>query len=253
LISKEDIIRWLSKKVGEYCEAPSATAMALKRLGADFGNEFKTDFQRACAEAKVPAYAAKMIPFIQSFCADLEILPYEGRLDKAAVRPRGKDCPHPATVFQSNRPVGTEPRRYAPALWAAFIKPLAEGARRWISVEEPVHFYDLPATETPKDGTLEISREAIVAPPPNVLVNGEAVGKNISQWLSQHSIPADNVAFKSRGISPVARLTDDDFQRRPVIRSRDVSRQFFNMLPEEMKKRFQIPADIVEYILSLEK
>ena len=252
MANETEISPWLSTAVKEFCTS-QGTAMHLTQLGNDFRYAFKKSFRQACDEANIPAAVSKLAPFIQTFCPDLELLPFENMLDRAAVRPRDMlNIPHPAETSVSSRPGAMAPR-YFSAFWASFIKPLPENTRRLLNMEPAVWFLDVPDTQEPGPGQVEIQKEFIIAPDPGVAVSNAQMQENITTWMSQNQLTPER--FINHGKSVDSRITRETASLRqvPSGTEREIPRRFFNLLPDEMKKRFQIPADIVEYLLSLPK
>jgi hypothetical protein len=224
--------------------------MHLTRLGNEFRTEFKKSFQQACSEAAIPPPVSKLAPFVQTFCPDLELLPVDGLLDRAAVRPI--DMPHAV------HPVGTpishhrrEGQRYDRAFWTAFIKPLSENERRILNVGPTIWFQDLPRTEDLTSSQLEIQREFIIAPQPGETVPNKRVQEKIDAWMSQNQITPER--FLLPEISATSRSAGTQVRIRQELSAVEICRGFFGLLPVEMKRRFQIPAEVVEYLLLLSK
>ena len=251
LANETTISQWLSTAVKEFCTA-QGTAMPLTILGNRFRYMFEKSFQQACNEANIPAPGSKLAPFIQAFCPDLELLPFENLLDRAAARPR--DMPnisHPAETSVSSRPVSMAPR-YLRAFWTAFIKPLPENTRRFLNTEPAVGFQDVLDTQEPGSSQVEIQKEFIVAPDPDAALSYAQVQEKITTWMSQNQVTPERFYVGKSVFSGITRETASLHQG-PSGAEREIPKRFFNLLPNEMKKRIQIPADIVEYLLSLPK
>ena len=234
---------WVNNEVKDFC-SNSDTAMPLTTLGHKFKGKFGESFNQYTAMRNVNLYFRKLVPFIQEFCIDLETLPFLGKLDQAAVRPREMPhLKHPATLKQ----------RYLSPLWAAFIKKLDPGQRRIVSTNPPVRFADRPNSYELQPGEVEIEPNYIAGVDLGEEVDTNIIESNIHQWLAENQLAKDQfliepvkkqLAVKTQMLSPT-----------PVQLSatrRGHVRNFLSVLPDEMKRRLLIPGDIVEYLLKMD-
>lgn len=159
---------------------------------------------------------------------------------------------HPAETSVSSRPDTTAPR-YLRAFWAGFIKPIPEKARRLLNIEPAVWWEDVPDTQEPGASQVEIQREFIVAQKPGEPLSYAQVRDKITEWISQKGLTPDRFIDTKKSLESGIRRKSASAHEEPSGTERDIPRRFFKLLPDEMKKRLQIPADIVEFLLSLPK
>ena len=85
------------------------------------------------------------------------------------------------------RPSGSV--RYDRAFWAAFRKPLDDSKSRYMSLNTPVHFQDVPLGESRPEGFTEVDRSYVVDTEDAVQVQ-----EKIDEWLAANSL--DSTAFE---------------------------------------------------------
>ena len=78
-------------------------------------------------------------------------------------------------------------RRFAPAFWAAFRKPLAIEYSRWVRSERPVRFEDVRQGFEAAQGFVEVDRSYIVDPDGDV---GDVIA-NINAWREDKGVQLD--------------------------------------------------------------
>ena len=120
-----------------------------------------------------------------------------------------------------------EARRYHPAFWAAFRKPLDESKRRYVSIQEPIRFVDSSETDPP-DAHYEIAREYIADPD----FDPEQVQKKVQQWLTDKGIR--HLAYS---LMPRPRPEN--------MRSGDLLDRLLHSLEPEDLKRISMPLDVI--------
>ena len=245
----QEIADWISEFVSDHC-SKSGQALYLTKLGAEFLYPFGMNFRDACRDAGVQPHLTALVPFIQVYCQKLEIIPFEGLFDKAAVRPC--DMPeaiHPAEMRPSTRPAPEGPRFFR-AFWAAFIKPIPDGTRRLLTTSPAIFFNDVPDTQEPGPSQVEIEKRYIELAAQGELVSADLVLKKIEDWLSEKGLKAEQFYYKPKSSTPSQRPTALD-GRSPGQASTPL--KFFQLLPQEMKQRLSIPGDIVEFLLSVKE
>lgn len=119
--------------------------------------------------------------------------------------------------------------RYHPAFWAAFRKPLDESKRRYLSVREPIRFWDLPEADAPDDHH-EIASEYIVGPD----VEPDQVQQKAQQWLANKRLQ-DSIYIYSLMTRP----------RSESIPSKDLLDRLLQSLDPEDLKRISMPLDVI--------
>ena len=121
------------------------------------------------------------------------------------------------------RHAGADASRFAPALWAAFRRPLDDTKERYVSVKRPIRFIDVALEERPK-GRIAIPREYISDAP--------GVYERIEKWMQENNI--DRAPLLSE-IRASEKLPADD-----------VLGRFLSALDPEELARVSIPLDIVK-------
>ena len=118
-------------------------------------------------------------------------------------------------------------RRFHPAFWAGFRKPLHESSRRYMSVHAPVHFRDVSHDDQP-DGFIEIQSEYVVGP------DSEAteVQQTIETWLADNGL--EPTSFLMIRTADTAQLPPHDLLGRLLL-----------ALDQDDLKRLSMPLDIV--------
>lgn len=117
---------------------------------------------------------------------------------------------------------------FHPSLWAAFRKPLDPTRRRYMNVQPPLHFRDVPLESRSIDGT-EIERECIVGPDVEAVV----VQQKIKDWLRENDLESSSVFYR-RDKTRTTHLPSDDL----------LGRLLLALEPEDLR-RMSIPLDIV--------
>ena len=119
-------------------------------------------------------------------------------------------------------------RRFHPAFWAAFLKPLDEPKRRYISVQAPVHFRDSLPDDQPK-GFVEIESRYVAGPE----VGLEKVHQKAESWLTDKGI--DETPFLLRAKTGIENLPTNDLLSRLLL-----------SLDDDDLQRVSMPLDIVK-------
>lgn len=117
-------------------------------------------------------------------------------------------------------------RRYHPAFWAAFRKPLDESKRRYVSVREPIRFFDSSEADPPDDH-YEIAGEYIAGPD----VDPDQVQEKVQRWLTDKGILHLVYSMMSRP--------------RPEYRNEDLLDRLLHSLKPEDLKRISMPLDVI--------
>ena len=118
-------------------------------------------------------------------------------------------------------------RRFLPAFWAGFRKPLHESSRRYMSVHAPVHFRDDLGDNQP-DGYIEIQSEHVVGPDAETT----EVQQEIEAWLANNGL--EPTSFLVTRTAESTQLPSHDLLGRLLI-----------ALDSDDLKRLSMPLDIV--------
>ena len=117
--------------------------------------------------------------------------------------------------------------RFHPAFWAGFRKPLHEPNRRYMSIQAPVYFRDVPGDNQP-EGFTEIQRKYVVGPDADVT----EVQQGIEAWLADNGL--EPTSFLMTRQAEAAQLPSHDL----------LGRLLLALDPDDLK-RLSMPLDIV--------
>lgn len=118
-------------------------------------------------------------------------------------------------------------RRFLPAFWAGFRKPLDEASRRYMNVKAPVHFRDDLGDNQP-DGFIEIQSEHVVGPD----AEDTEVQHEIEVWLANNELEPSS--FLVTHTTEPTQLPSHDLLGRLLVA----------LDPDDLK-RLSMPLDIV--------
>ncbi len=118
-------------------------------------------------------------------------------------------------------------RRFLPAFWAGFRKPLHESSRRYMRIQAPVHFRDDLGDNKP-DGFIEIQSEHVVGPD----AEDTEVQHEIEAWLANNGL--NPTSFLVTRTTESAQLPSHDLLGRLLV-----------ALDADDLKRLSMPLDIV--------
>ena len=121
------------------------------------------------------------------------------------------------------RHAGADASRFAPALWAAFRRPLDDTKERYVSVKRPIRFVDVVQEERP-EGQIAVPREYISEAP--------GIYERIEKWIQENNIARAPLLFEIRA-----------GEKLPAS---DVLGRFLLALEPEDLARVSIPLDIVK-------
>lgn len=122
---------------------------------------------------------------------------------------------------------------FKPWFWAAFIKSLPPGKRRWITSER---FLDLGKDESPQAGAREVLPDDIQYPGPGVTADRDIVLAAIHKWAVRNEV--DRREFEASAATAHA----------PAPATKMIARAAsspFDLLEPEDLRRIYIPLDIV--------
>ena len=122
------------------------------------------------------------------------------------------------------RHAAADASRFAPALWAAFRRPLDDTKERYVSVKRPIRFIDVTQEERP-EGRIAVPREYISEAP--------GVYERIEKWIQENNIDRAPLLFEVKASEKGLPATD-------------VLGRFLLALDPEELARVSIPLDIVK-------
>jgi hypothetical protein len=134
---------------------------------------------------------------------------------------------------QSENAASAQPR-YKRWFFTAFIKPIPDSHRRWISIDG---FDDLPQVSPAAPGTIEIERTDIVRIELGVSIDNASVHQAIRSWATR---TGTNLEQYYNVTGPPKRTT---------VNLKSLSSLAFESLSEDDLKRILIPLDIIVKLL----
>ena len=119
-------------------------------------------------------------------------------------------------------------RRFHPAFWAGFRKPLPTLYRRYMSLQEPVRFQDVPDDRRPPSGFVEVQRNHVVGPD----ADAAKVQQEIEEW------------FEENALEPTSFLAGRTVENAQPPPNDLLGRLLLALDPDDLK-RLSMPLDIV--------
>jgi hypothetical protein len=171
-----------------------------------------------------PPAARKMVPFIQSYCSDLfELSKTQSGIEVLRLKDSDQsDNAVRATTFSNHK--------FKKAVWAAFLRPLPEGYKRFLSIDT-LGFTDVK--RKPGGGVwVEIPRDLITETPMDQPIDGPLVQARVTEWIERNNLDVEVLL----DLTPAG-----DFGR-PTLG--DLIR-IIDALPETVSARWMIPADVL--------
>lgn len=154
-----------------------------------------------------------------------------------ALVPHDADLVKPySQYFPSSSNEEHRPPRFIPVVWQAFIRPLAEGFRRWLTIDGYMRFDDKPQEEC-IEGAVEVEAEYISNESSTVRSNVEVIN-NIENWAARHEIHVPKLL--------VARKPDQDSKE-----NRSALVEFLKAIRPEDRSRISIPGDVLSKLLGI--
>ncbi len=134
-------------------------------------------------------------------------------------------------------------RKYDPAVFSAFSKPIAEGFKRWLKVSRPFKFSDLPSDQTGHGLEVEVT----VSPDqfPSRLERNAAVEAAIGAWSERVGIDLSALPSNKK---PSASLTSQGpVGDRGVLALRALA----EAIPTSERGRYSLPLDLIGRLLGV--
>ena len=153
-----------------------------------------------------------------------------------AAVPAGTDLDHEIDPFgmQTKQHKHSDPSRHRKSrinkgLWFSFSHELADGCRRYVTLQPVVRYEDFPV-ETKADGILVPSDKIISSGTLEKEERDEVIYRNILEWADDHNVKLDLLSDSPRGSSKRKSLLD----------------HFFDVIPEDDLASVQLPMLIVK-------
>lgn len=174
----------------------------------------------------IPKAKRKLAEFIESYCGDLI-----GRQRSTAgtwlVYPAGLTTSAEAAMSQAGPPAVM---RFKPAVWAAFLRPVAAG-HRFLNLEQ-IGFTDVD--QAPAVGQWkEIDGRYILGVKPDEPVDGGKVQSHIEAWAREATVPL-----------PLLMVSPAKDVARPLQQLLDL----IDILPPDVAQSWSIPAAVLKHL-----
>ncbi len=129
-------------------------------------------------------------------------------------------------------------KRYNPALWAAFSKPLVDNHTRLIGFEPRLHFKDIESTEKQDTANIKVKSSLIVTEDMESDADKRVtkICSNITNWIRDNNV-SDADAIMSKTLQTTSRYKNSTLDL------------LIDALPESDLKRIQMPLDVIAKLL----
>jgi len=189
----------------------------------------------------------KLRPFLASECGEgLQLVQSEKNPIIWGLLPATVNATPPYDQYLY-RPTGERPRRFAPAVWRAFVTPIEAGRRRWLTDEPSVHFSDLPEDEAPT-AAHEVERRFVVDAVGDSEVDRALVISRIGEWAAEQKL--DPTRFELGRRKPPLPQPDGARTRTRTDSAPNALDQFLGLLLPSELTRISIPLDVVARLRS---
>lgn len=128
-----------------------------------------------------------------------------------------------------NKPDGSPPAGLNRAFLSAFGRPIADGYERWVRIDPPIRYRDLPSDQRAADGYVQIERSFLISPAGDVEAFAQA-----TKWLSAKGFEIQKFMLKAK-----TQARSD----------KSLLSQLIEGLTESELKRVSLPLDIVEKLM----
>lgn len=197
-----------------------------KITGAPFEKHLNTLAEQGLIA--VPKPKRKLATFVESYCQELIGMERSATgtwlvfpLERAGEQPTITTAPSLSSSL-----------RFKPAVWAAFIRPIA-AAHRFLNLEQ-IGFTD--SDEQPAGGTWrEIDRELVVGAELGAPVDGEEVQARIERWAASASVPLSALTVAPTRVRDLSR---------PLEQLLDI----IDGLPMPLLASWSIPAAVLKHL-----
>lgn len=128
-----------------------------------------------------------------------------------------------------DKPDGSPPAGLNRAFLSAFGRPIADGFERWVRIDPPIRFRDLPSDQRPTEDYVQIDRSLLTNPSSDFEAFAQA-----NKWISAKGFEIQRFMLKAK-----AQVRSD----------KSLLSQLIESLTESELKRVSLPLDIVEKLM----
>lgn len=198
-------------------------------LLSDLGSELDKsgDYRSVISPLKLRQFIATRMS------AEVTIVTHPHQRQKIALLPAGEVFSFTDIVANTQPSVRPKSEKIRPSIWAAFVKPLAVGAERFVNMDE-LNFIDLPESEKPPFPNFKVVPRSLIVDGKSPDYNADLVAKTIASWASENAV------------------AEDSLRNRPQNDNRLGGKLFeaFRGLSDSDLRRIEIPFDIVMKLLN---
>lgn len=205
-------------------------------LGGEFARRKSAPFEQYVNflvmrdNAAIPLTSRKMAPFIARYCSDLFEL---AQLAEQTYTVRLRQTPSDASSVLPEKAEGNqESRKFKRGIWPAFIRPLEEGRRRFINLDQ---FIFTDAVRKPRGSWKEVKSEYIASISADLPVDSLKIQGAIAQWAEDNEVEVDHLLASDI----------DNANEGPSVS--DLIR-IIHGLPHSVSANWDIPADVLRHL-----
>jgi hypothetical protein len=179
--------------------------------------------------APIPLSARKMAPFIQKYCLDVFDLrqlaeqTYVVRLTTSSSVPSNNAGEPTPTV---------ESKKFKRGIWPAFIRPIEEGKRRFVNLDQ---FVFTDAARKPRGNWMEVGSQFVASLSADAPVDSLGIQTKISAWADDNGVLIDNLLATDIETANEGPSVSD------LIR-------IIHGLPHSVSQNWSIPADVLRHL-----
>lgn len=149
-----------------------------------------------------------------------------------------------------------QPKRYDPAFWAAFSKPIPSATERWFCSSRPFDFKDIAPDEAVPEGWLKIDPSSV---PSSDMVRAEReafIESSILKWCSSAGRSPMEFAMSSERRTAKTQQENSTFlaekSNNPASNTptAEALLKFIDTIPEAEQSNFSLPLDLIRRFLS---
>jgi hypothetical protein len=183
----------------------------------------------------IPPLHRKMAPFIAEYCSDiLHLNQVSDQTYTVTIREEEQAAPEAEARSALRNETKAESVKIKQGVWPAFIKPVEQGKRRYLNLEQFV-FTDV--TRKPAGKWKEVKQEYIAALGPSEPIDSLAIQGEIRRWAGDNNVPLETLVETAIDAANEGPSVSDLVR---IIRS----------LPQSVTTNWNIPAEVLRHLRS---